>query len=253
MKLATQTRRLLFKSALLIGFLGCPLIAGAARLLISPVVIEVDSPRKAIAVTVTNQSDKVVRFQTDTMLWQQVNGTDRFEPSDELLVVPPIVEIQPNASQVFRVILRAPKPAPVERTYRVILEDVSDTLTSAESSAVSFRFTHNLPVLIAPSVKPTAAVKWAPCAFNGVMASINRPETCLRLFNAGNRRVKVQNLTVAGDGWKQDFPVKDGFNILAGTEREWRIPLQAGQTGPLHGVQVQTARGETLQAEAGGF
>jgi fimbrial chaperone protein len=253
MKLATQSRCQLFNSIWLIGFLGCPQVAGAAGLMISPVVIEVESARKAIAVTVTNQSDKVVRFQTDTMLWQQVNGTDRFEPSDELLVVPPIVEVPPNASQVFRVILRAPKPATVERTYRIILEDVSDPLTSVESSAVSFRFVHNLPVLIAPSVKPTAAVKWAPCAFNGAMASINPPETCLRLLNAGNRRVKVQNLTVAGDGWKQDFPVKDGFNILAGAEREWRIPLQAGQTGALRSVQVQTARGETLQAELGGF
>jgi hypothetical protein len=31
------------------------------------------------------------------------------------------------------------------------------------------------------------------------------------------------------------------------------VPLARGQSGAVHVVQVQTARGETLQAEPGGF
>ena len=98
--------------------------------------------------------------------------------------------------------------------------------------------------------------RWAACTPKAASAAERAPSSpaaCIRLLNAGNRRFKVRNLTVTGDGWKQDFTVKDGVNILAGAEREWRIPLQAGQTSALRSVQVHTARGETLQAEPGGF
>jgi hypothetical protein len=47
--------------------------------------------------------------------------------------------------------------------------------------------------------------------------------------------------------------IKDGENVLVGSEREWHVPLATGQSGALRGVQVQTVRGETLQAEAGSY
>ena len=259
MTLQPPANRSLCAGALLAILASCPLLSQAAGLSISPVVIEVDTARRAVAVTVTNQGDEAVTFQTDTLVWRQVNGVDKFDPTDELLVVPPIVKIAPHSSQVFRVTLRQPSPSPIERTYRVVLEDVSESQRATNTNggaSVGFKFAHNLPVMIAPAGKINNAARWAACAPKAAAAAErapSSPEACIRLLNAGNRRFKVRNLTVTGDDWKQDFPVKDGANILAGAEREWRIPLQAGQTGALRSVQVQTARGETLQAEAGSF
>ena len=85
------------------------------------------------------------------------------------------------------------------------------------------------------------------------MPNATQAAHCIHLLNAGNRRVKVQSLTIFGDGWQQPVAFGDGENILAGAEREWRIPLKAGQTGHFLSVQVQTARGETLQLEPGEF
>jgi len=262
MMLNTLVHRSLCAGVLLVGTLGLPVSSDAAGLSISPVVVEIDSPRRAVAVTVTNQGDQAVTFQTEAMVWQQVNGVDQFEPTDELLVVPPIVEVPPNASQIFRVTLRVPRPSPVERTFRLILEDVSEDETSTGQASVAFKFTHNLPVMVAPSGNVSNAVRWKPCPPEASATAASAlakpttarsPETCIRLFNAGNRRVKVQALTLTGDNWQQALPLKDGVNVLAGAEREWRVPLQAGQTGVLRGVEVQTTRGETLQAETGGF
>jgi fimbrial chaperone protein len=82
-------------------------------------------------------------------------------------------------------------------------------------------------------------------------------EACVRLFNAGNRRVKVQTLTLVGGNGQQALSFKDGQNVLAGDEREWRVPLTAAVPGLVQGgilgVRVDTALGETLHAEAGGF
>lgn len=241
----------------------------AASVSISPVVLEVDSPRKVISVTLKNIGDQPVTYQTEALVWQQVNGVDQNEPTDDLLVVPPIVEVPARGSQVFRVMLRSKTPAPVERAYRLILEDITSEQPESEiggnkkNGAVAFKLTHSLPVMIAPSGKILNAIKWGPCAQAALKpvsdasaatpAAAREPEACVRLLNAGNRRVKVQALTLTGRNWQQTLPLKDGVNMLAGTEREWRVPLAPGQSGAPTAVTVETARGETLQAEAGGF
>ncbi len=153
--------------------------------------------------------------------------------------------------------LRAPTRAPEERTYRLILEDTSDDLNPSGQTSVAFKFTHNLPVMVAPSARAFSAVRWKPCTPTPSLLAekplqIRSTEACVRLLNAGNRRVKIQTLTLTGDGWQQALPLKEGVNVLAGAEREWRVPLPAG-AGALRTVQVQTARGEALAAEPGGF
>jgi len=237
----------------LVGALGCHAIAQAAGLSISPVVIEIDGPRKAVAVTVTNGSDRALTLQSDARAWWQIEGRDNYEPTDELLVVPAIAEVPANGSQVFRVALRRPAPSPLERSYRLILEDISNELSPPGGASVAFKFVHSLPIMVAPSAKALDAVRWKPCTAPASAASAQPvAEACVRLINAGNRRLKVQTITLTGDGWQQALSLQTGVNLLAGAEREWHVALQAGQSGPLRGVQVQTAQGRTLQAETGG-
>lgn len=230
---------------------GCASLAAAAGVSISPVVIEIDSPRKAIAVTVTNGGDLPITFQTDTLVWRQVDGADRYEPTDELLVVPPIIAVPAHASQVLRLMLRSRTPSPIERSYRLTLENISDEVAAVTGqTSIAFKMSHNLPVMIAPSGKVQNLMRWKPCT---PAALAKGAGICVRLSNAGNRRVKVEKLTVSGDGWQQALELKSGENVLAGSERDWQVPLASGQTGTVRSVQVQTALGETLQAEGGGF
>lgn len=258
-------RHSLSAGVFLVCGVGCAAVAEAAGVTISPVVLEIDSPRKAIAVTVTNNGDRPVTFQTEAMAWLQVNGADHHEPTEDLLVVPPMVEVPARSSQIFRVMLRTRAPSPVERTYRVMLEDITEAQAASSGQAsVAFKLTHNLPLLIAPAGKVVNAIRWKPCPPTVALApapvvapakpqATRGREACVRLLNAGNRRVKVQTLTLAGDGWQQALALKEGENLLAGSERAWRVPLASSQTGAPLGVQVQTVRGETLQAESGGF
>ena len=230
------------------GTAAVPSIAGVV---ISPVVLEVASPRKPVAVTVTNSGDRPVTFQTDALVWHQADGVDRFEATNELVVVPPIVEVPPNGRQVFRVMLRSPAPSPVERTYRLVLEDITEELVpTAGQASISFKLSHNLPVMVAPAGKVLNAIRWKPCT---TPAAARPAAVCVRVLNAGNRRVKFETITVTGDGWQQELSLKNGENVLAGAQREWLVPLAQGQAATPRSIQVRTARGETLQAESGGF
>ena len=142
----------------------------------------------------------------------------------------------------------------MERTYRLVLEDITEEQSQAGVASVSFKFTHSLPVMVAPSGKVHNAMRWKPCTDpSPQLAAAHLKQACVRLLNSGNRRIKVQTLTLSGEGWQQALSLSGGENVLVGAERELRVPLQPGQTGALRGVQVHTALGETLQVESGGF
>ncbi len=232
-----------------------------AQVLIQPTVVEFSPRHRTVAVTVTlsEKAQSPMRLQAELLRWKQGHqGEAVTEPSADLLVSPPIADLQPGERQVFRVALRGARSSPEELAYRLILEDIAEPSPDEAGKAgmaINFRMRYDLPVLIAPVDKVVNALRWNPCP-PGPASTPTKPaaaESCVRLLNTGNRRLKVQTLTLAGDGWQQTLSPKDGETVLAGTEREWRVPLQTGQTGALRGVQVQTARGETLQAEAGGF
>ena len=244
-------------------------------LTIAPVVIEIATPRKPVAVRVTNDSDRSVTFQLDAAVWQQVDGNDVYAPSDDLLLSPSILNIPPRKSQTFRVLLRDGQPSPVERTYRVMVEDISEASTQTDATEVSFKFTHNLPVLVAPSGRVANAMHWRPCSQSSIISSkdslrseasktaaqfektdivksenTSTTDACVRLINAGNRRVKVQKLIVSGDGWQETLSLKAGYNVLVGAERDWQLPLSQAQRNSILRVQVLTADGGVLAAES---
>lgn len=234
------------------------LIAGMAQAQVQfqPVVVELAARQRVVAVNVTlgDTAPAAVRLQAQLLRWtQDREGRSTTAPSDDLVISPPLAELQPGQQQVFRIALRS-APHNEELAYRLIFEDIAEPVALASDApgmAINFRMRYDLPVLVAPAGKVQNALRWNACPPNA--AQPTRAEACVRLLNAGNRRVKVQTLTVTGDGWQQALAIKDGETVLVGTEREWRVPLAGSQTGALHGVQVQTTRGETLRAEAGGF
>lgn len=209
-------RQLRAYAALLCGVFFCclPLMVMARGLTISPVMIELDSARKVETITLTNNGDTKVTFQSRVLVWQQVEGADRFTPTDAVLVSPAIFDIAPKSNQVLRVALRNHDHSSVERTFRLLLEDVSQPDPSAVRPAVALRLTHSLPIFVAPSTKPVADLKWIPCNADGTL-------DCLRVSNSGNRHIRVHSLTLLGETWqrKLDTPM----TVLAGAWREWRF------------------------------
>jgi fimbrial chaperone protein len=200
---------------------------------IAPVLVELSPARRIVSVTVTNPSDSAVSFQADVLAWSQPNGQDRFEETDDLMVVPPIASIAAGASQIFRITPRTP-PSSREQAYRLILEDVTpESAGPANSATVNIRVRHSLPVFVSPDGKPAIAVRMAQCAAPA-------GKGCVRLYNDGGRYVTAKALTIAAAAWHKEVSL--GTRLLAGAWREWSFDLPANIAGPFS-VKADTSVG----------
>ena len=217
-------RRLLLAGALLSG--------SVQAVTISPVLVELSTARRVVSVTITNPSDQAMNFQAETLAWSQPDGTNHYEPTEDLLVAPPIAEIPPQASQIFRVTLRRPLSGTVEQAYRLVLEDVSEEL-NPQPGVVAIHFKHNLPVYVTPPGEAKAAPRWSRCA-----AAAGKG--CVQLDNDGSHHFRVSELTVAGQGWQQTIP---GGAVLAGAWKQWNFDLLSGRSQPAS-ITAKTDQGE---------
>jgi len=222
----------------------------AHALTISPVLVELSPARRVSSITLSNPGDRAISFQTQALAWTQTDGVDRYDETDELLVIPPIAEIAAGGSQIFRVTLRTP-PGPQEHAYRLIFEDVTESVApSAPSgeSVIDIRVNHNLPVFVAAAGKPRAQARMGPCtspmpAAAGIVPAKPAAATqtrCVRLDNDGNRYLQVRSLTVDGAAWHKDLGVST--RVLAGAWKQWTFDLPVTVTGALD-VKADTSNG----------
>jgi fimbrial chaperone protein len=224
-----------------------------AQALISPVLIEF-APKQKIAtvrITLSDKATSPMRLQAQLLRWRQdARGAPVTQPSDDLIVTPRIAELKPGQQQVLRLALRGAPPADGEMAYRLVLEDIAEPrpVDMGGGAAVSFRMAYDLPVLIAPRGPVVHALRWHDCAAPATPRAASG--ACVRIINTGNQHVKVQALTVSGDGWQQSLNLKEGEPVLVGDEREWIVP--GPPAGPVRSVQVRTSNGAVLQAEAAG-
>jgi fimbrial chaperone protein len=230
--------------------------AAQAQVVINPVVVEF-APRQrvaSVAISLSDTATRAMRLQAEVLSWHQdLQGKDITAPSTDLLVTPPIAELRPGQKQLFRIALRGPRQGSGELAYRLVLEDVASPTPPAPATespdiSIRLRMRYDLPVLLAPAEPVVNQLRWKPCE---AAPAKGQSLACVRLFNAGNRRVKVQALTLSGATWEQTLALGEGTNLLSGTEREWHIPLQPGQSGAPHALRVRTTGGQSIQAEAG--
>ena len=103
----------------------CP--AMAASLQVAPTSVELQASENGEAVWLSNTDpDKPVRAQVRLFRWTQKDGEETLEPTRDLAISPPLVELAPGARQLVRVIRTGPPPVDDESTYRIIVDEVPD-------------------------------------------------------------------------------------------------------------------------------
>lgn len=238
------------------AWLTIPTGGAYAQVLIQPVVVELSQQKRvaSVAVSLSSTAKSPLRLQADVFHWAQgLDGRPITGHTDDLLVTPPLTVIRPGERQVFRVAFRHASPSNDELAYRLLIEDITSEADANSLTArdvqVRFRTNYDLPVLVASLGKPTPRLRWKACPD----ASLNASEVCLRVLNDGNRRVRVQKVTVLGANREASMSLQESETLLAGTEREWRIPILGGATLIPQSVLIESGHGETLKAEDGGF
>ena len=202
--------------------------------LIAPVLVELSPARRVVSVTMTNRSDQAMTYQSQALAWTQVDGADRQSETNDILVVPPIAQLPPGGTQLFRVTLRRPLPAQ-ETAYRLVFEDItSNTGPAGDGATVRLQFRHSLPVFAGSVANAQARPVLDRCTAPGKSA-------CVRIRNDGDRRLKVATLVAEGGGWRGEFKVS--ATVLAGGWKQVTFDAPANVPGPFT-ITAQTSAGK---------
>lgn len=183
--------------------------------------------------------------QVETVAWTQVSGEDKYTPTQDLLVNPPLFSIPPGRSQILRVGLRRPPDDERETAYRLFLREVppgdSNVVSAGDGATGKVRvlLELRLPIYVAPA-KIIRAQQWrARRTTNGGIA--------LEVVNTGNVRLVVGELKLHAADAAPDAPplalTKTSTVVFPGQSRRWEMHAEKPLTAPRIVLEVATDRG----------
>lgn len=173
-----------------------------------------------------NPGSSPIYGQVRIYQWEQANGDDVLTATDDVQASPPIIQVAPGGEQLVRLVRASRELAPVERSYRLVIDEIPDPATPGVNGVV-LRLRYSVPVFVAGAApSPAPLLAWQAQRADG--------EWILRLSNTGTRHAQVAAVQILGSA---DKPVAnvDGLlgYALAQRDREWRIPAKQAAPGPV--------------------
>lgn len=192
--------------------------AQAATLQISPVSVNFGPATNASGLTLINPSDAALYGQVRVFRWTQVNGDDQLSPTEDLIASPPLIQVGGKADQLVRLVRRQAAPAPVEQSYRLLIDELPGP-EDTTGGGVTIRLRYSVPVFIEPALPNAQAVlTWH------IVHAANH--WVLSVMNTGVRHAQISGVTVySADG--TPYVVSKGLlgYALAGAGRSWQVDL----------------------------
>lgn len=199
-----------------------------ANLQISPVTLTLRAAQSAAAINLQNLGDQPMYGQVRVFAWDQRDGEEVLAPTQELVASPPIVEIAGNSRQAIRLVRAQAGPVAQEKTYRVLIDEVSRD-DDLGRSGVDIRLRYSVPVFVLPAGAPgKEMLDWHVFRERG--------EWMLRIKNRGNVHAQIGAMTFTNQAGKEFVISKGLFGyVLAARMRVWRLPVarEAELDGPL--------------------
>lgn len=230
----------LHAAVLLAAAAACTLPAGAAQFTITPVRIFMTPRDRAVAVTVTNDSDEDVVMQADLYTWKQKpDGSDDLALTEDLVLTPPILKLAPHARQVVRLARLTPAPQGVQQAYRLIMREVPEARSGAQLQ-LQVALAFSLPVFISPP----GVKRDLQCGLDRVAADTVRA-VCT---NSGNAYAQIRAFEVIDARGVKVAARETGGYLLPAIKRAFELKGSEGRIAAGN-VKLQVALDDgTLQA-----
>lgn len=224
-----------------------PAVALPASFTVKPTSITLTASATSTLVTVTNTSNRPLRFEVRAMKWVQDERGELVltRVEKEITVTPALLTLEPGASRNVRVGAPASAFGAVEGTYRVFVEELQDTSKPRDAGTVALRLEIGVPVFLAPS-RPASSAQIAAVAFE-------QGRLVTRVRNTGNvhmviNAVKIQGTDAAG-GVKYDRTL-EGWYVLAGDTRVFEQPVTPAECAGVRNMAVTVdIRGTALKGQ----
>jgi fimbrial chaperone protein len=210
--------------------------AQAAGLSLSPVNLRLDRLTDRATLQLSNDGREPVVMQAEAIRWTREAGVDVDQPTQDLIVNPPVFTVLPGQSQVLRVGMRRKPELSQEAAYRIVLREVPvPRAADAEHTPGQVRvlLAMRVPVYVAP-LDVRRGEQWQ-------IVRSSAGELTALLLNVGNVHLRIGELRLQGDGGL-DVPVPQPRGnpvVFPGEQRSFRLPDVAQATHLL----VQTDQG----------
>ena len=177
-----------------------------------------------------------VRIQAAGYIWAQaVDGTMLLNPTDELLVYPIVITLQPGEARPIR-IGTTQKSTESERSFRVLVTSMPLDPLQASGQSIAMRSRVNIPVFLSASQEHLSGSIEAPAVHEaGLTFDVRNNGTTH--FSISKARVTVsdaKNSAIA----TADLP---GWYVLPGDRRPFTMPLAPGVCKKAASVTVEVA------------
>jgi fimbrial chaperone protein len=137
-----------FLPLLLLGLCSPP-SAPAGSFKAIPIRIFFEKKARTAVLKVVNESDERLTLQLSAVRWyQDDSGKDKNEPTDDIIFFPRMAHIEAAGSLNVRIGYDGPPPGPVERTYRIYLEELP--VAKPGEVAVKIAVRMGVPIFIKP-------------------------------------------------------------------------------------------------------
>jgi fimbrial chaperone protein len=219
--------------------------ARAAEVEINPVVVTLGPRTKSAIVTVKNVGNETARFEMQARGWTQTPAGEMvLSATEDVAVFPPLLTLAPGEQRNLRIGAVA-APGPVEKTYRVFLQELAPPEKPEGPSQVRVLSRIGLPVFLSPP-QPQDRTLLRGLAVSGGRARF-------QIVNDGNAHARPTSVKLVGLG-EGGSPVLEreltAWYVLAGSRRDYDLEIPRDACAAVRSVVVTVAVGrDVLRAE----
>jgi len=228
--------KLRFLSTALAAFLTFGSVAAAATFSVDPIVVSLSRTGTSATIAVANQSSSTLRLQVTGFAWQQsASGQIELAPSDDLVIFPQLLTLDPGETRRIRVGTTAAQ-GPHESTFRIFLEELPSlqAVTAKAGATLNIRMKIGIPVFL----NPTSQRQVSGAVQN---IAVNDGSLDFDVVNTGNTHFSIAQVHVVGRnpaGASVFTRNVDGWYVLAGGVRRYAIKLPKAACEAMTSVTV---------------
>lgn len=188
-----------------------PSPAAAQSLTVMPVVIDMQPGQLAATISISGQAGSETSYQVRAFAWSQNGNADRLDPTDEVLLSPPLGVIRANSTQVVRIVIRKP-PKDHESVYRILLDQIPPP---SAPGTVRIALRLSLPIFAEPTTRVAPRIEWHVERDGEGMSLV--------VVNNGTRHERIRDIVLSA-GTMTFKPQGDSSPyVLAGATRRFRL------------------------------
>jgi fimbrial chaperone protein len=216
--------------------------AAASTYTVNPTRVYLNASTGSALVTLKNESAEPLRMQVKAQRWaQSLDGEIQLSATEDLIVFPALLTLKPGEERKIRVATSVAF-GPVEKTYRLYVEELPPTTTEkVDGASVRILTRMGVPVFLQPAKPQAAALIRDLGLSNGRLT--------FQLVNTGNSHFLPSLVTVRGfaaNGTTVGDWSINGWYVLAGTARAFALPLDRPACEHVRSLLVEVSVGETV-------